>query len=199
MASTVGHGLCGVALALTLAVANKQYRAALPLRELAFVAVLANLPDIDFLLGMIFFADPQHLHGGFTHTFAFALAVGAVIGLWLKRWWALERPWWFYSLVVASHPVVDSLAGPNVGLNATKGYALLWPLSEQRLPMPVTLFPGPRHDTVARLFSAHNIWVVVYEIAVFGAVLLMLLALVIYLSRRSVRVVREQSMRTDRT
>lgn len=109
-----------------------------PLIAAAFWSSLSLLPDADvigFKLG-IRYAEPWG-HRGATHSFAFALAVAAVVGLIarvakLSAW----RTALVAAAVVASHPLLDTMT--NGGL----GCALLWPFSNERFfapwrPIPV--------------------------------------------------------------
>ena len=105
MPTTLAHAVVGLA-------ANK----AVPVRffestwaELATVAVLANLPDIDFLPGLLM-GDPGRFHHGPTHTILAAVAAGLLVGL---LWWRLRGGFWRFAalgfLVYLSHLLADSI------------------------------------------------------------------------------------------
>jgi inner membrane protein len=131
--ASIGHVLVGAAAA-------KVYRAGErpTLASVVLWSVLSLLPDIDvigFPLG-IRYAD-EWGHRGATHSFAFALAVAAVVGLVAK--WA-RLPAWRTMLVAAavlvSHPLLDTMTDGGLGC------ALLWPFSDERFfapwrPIPV--------------------------------------------------------------
>ena len=126
MPTVFAHALVPVAVGLGLG------RARIPPRLLLAGAVAAMLPDADvvaFKLG-IAYADALG-HRGASHSFVFALALGAGAALChrllrAKAWTAFL----FVGLAVLSHPLLDMLT--NGGL----GVALLWPWSEQRLFAP---------------------------------------------------------------
>lgn len=73
MASPIGHGLVGMALARRLGVRSKL--------SLGIMAMAASLPDIDIIAGILLYRDPQKLHRKGTHTLNFALTAGALAGL----------------------------------------------------------------------------------------------------------------------
>ncbi len=73
MASPIGHGLVGMALARRFGVRSKP--------GLLATAMAASLPDADIIASLLIHRDPWKLHRGGTHTFNFALAAGAAAGL----------------------------------------------------------------------------------------------------------------------
>jgi membrane-bound metal-dependent hydrolase YbcI (DUF457 family) len=73
MASPIGHGLVGMAIARRLGVRSKP--------ALAITALAASLPDVDIIAGMLLYGDSRRLHRKGTHTLNFALTAGALAGL----------------------------------------------------------------------------------------------------------------------
>ncbi|HYM15288.1 MAG TPA: metal-dependent hydrolase [Dehalococcoidia bacterium] len=73
MASPIGHGLVGMAIARRLGVRSRT--------TLAITALAASLPDVDIIVGQLLYGDPQRLHRKATHTLNFAMAAGALAGL----------------------------------------------------------------------------------------------------------------------
>ena len=79
-----------------------------------------------------------------------------------------------------SHIVLDWLAEDN---SEPVGLQLLWPLSDQFMASPVSLFPRFVHEAegadilgmVANLFSRHNFSVMILELAIFLPLLLLML------------------------
>jgi inner membrane protein len=134
--ASIGHVLVGAA-------ASKAYRAGQrtiwsPVAAAALWAALSLLPDVDvigFRLG-IKYADPWG-HRGATHSFAFAIAVGAIV--WLVARAArlpARRTALLAAAVVASHALLDTMTDGGLGC------ALLWPFSNERFfapwrPLPV--------------------------------------------------------------
>jgi inner membrane protein len=162
--ASIGHVLVGAAAA-------KAYRAGEAPRWPAIAATLAwsalsLLPDVDvvgFALG-VRYADPWG-HRGATHSFAFALAIGAIAGLVAR---AVRLPVWRTAVaaaaVVASHPLLDTMTDGGLGC------ALLWPFSDERFfapwrPLPVAPI-GPR------FLSARGLRIAVTEVLVLAPFLL---------------------------
>src|SRR5262245_36816513 len=134
--ASIGHVLVGAAAA-------KAYRAGQRTTWPTVAAVLlwsglSLLPDVDvigFPLG-VRYAD-EWGHRGATHSFAFALAVAALVGMVAKL---ARQPAWRTALVaaavVASHALLDTMTDGGLGC------ALLWPFSNERFfapwrPIPV--------------------------------------------------------------
>ncbi|MEW6735839.1 MAG: metal-dependent hydrolase, partial [Acidobacteriota bacterium] len=72
--------------------------------ETLLVALLANLPDFDFIL--VWLTGQWDLHRAFSHSLVIAIIVGALTCLWYLG--KLDRArWLLYSAVVFSHPLLD--------------------------------------------------------------------------------------------
>jgi membrane-bound metal-dependent hydrolase YbcI (DUF457 family) len=90
--------------------------------QFSFVTVLANLPDLDVLFGLIFFGNGSAVHRGPTHSLLFAILVGYLAS---KLWRLSPRiPRFGFGLcflLIFSHIVADMLL-------TTAPVSLLWPL-----------------------------------------------------------------------
>lgn len=81
-----------------------------PWKRLVFVIVLANLPDVDLLFGLIFYGNGCVFHRGPTHSLLFALMMG-----WLAakawRYWSNDGALGFLScvLLILSHVFADAV------------------------------------------------------------------------------------------
>ncbi len=119
----VAHALVGASV-----VAATYTRPNSPRYPVALIvgALLANAPDLDFLL--VFTFHSRSWHRGFTHSFVFAAIVGLlfVVSLGLRR----ARDAAAYGLAFASHCVLDFLTTKEGG-----GVELLWPFSTDRLAL----------------------------------------------------------------
>ncbi|MBO6504980.1 MAG: metal-dependent hydrolase [Kordiimonadaceae bacterium] len=126
MATIFTHALLPIAAKLTLP------PGALPGKLVALAAAATMLPDLDviaFAFGVPY-ADPFG-HRGFTHSIAFALAIGFLCtGLAQKLNSQPKVIFWTMFLSVLSHPLLDSFT--NGGL----GVAWFWPFSDARYFMP---------------------------------------------------------------
>jgi len=162
--ASIGHVLVGAA-------ASRAYRAGQRARWPAVAAAvvwsaLAMLPDADvigFKLG-VRYADPWG-HRGATHSFVFALAVAAAVGLIAR---AAKLPGWRTFLVaaavVASHPLLDTMTDGGLGC------ALLWPFSDERFFAPWR--PIPVAPIGPRFLSARGLRIAVTELALLSPFLI---------------------------
>jgi membrane-bound metal-dependent hydrolase YbcI (DUF457 family) len=146
MATTVAHGLIGIStccVMISALPAPKNY--SLGLSALLLSAVAANLPDLDMLVSLSLFSDHTLLHGGTTHSFAFAGLVAVLLWLIGRKRGVSPEIAVFGFFLVTSHVVVDWFTGPQWGLHPSHGLAPFWPFSDKPLQMPVTLFKGVIH------------------------------------------------------
>ena len=137
MSIVVGHTIAGYAAAEAAGgrrLFDRWWKTAL------FAAVLANLPDLDFLPGLLV-GDADRFHHGAAHSLVAALAVGALAGVVLRgpgrrgRHVAAAA-----AAVYASHGLVDTVSPERAGPHA--GVELLWPFSSARLSAEVPLPEG---------------------------------------------------------
>ncbi|MBT9552183.1 MAG: metal-dependent hydrolase [Hydrogenophaga sp.] len=134
-------------------------------------ACFAVLPDADFALvtlGLDRYNGPYG-HRGFTHSIAFALALGAFGSLWAGPGWRRRLgAATFLALCTLSHPVLDGLLDRGICS------AWLWPLDDARLcldwrPVPmrgVPLFGMER-------FRQELLWIGLPLLLITNAVLLL--------------------------
>ena len=91
-------------------------------KVLLFVAILANLPDVDIILGLLFQGNGNAFHRGPTHSLVFALAMGFLAAnAW--KWWA-RIPGLSFTIcfaVILSHVMGDFFF-------TTSPVSLFWPL-----------------------------------------------------------------------
>jgi inner membrane protein len=127
-----------------------------------FWSALSFLPDAD-VVGFSFgirYAD-QWGHRGASHSLVFAALVAAVVGglaPLVKR--PALRTGLVALLVVASHPLLDTLT--NGGL----GCALFWPFDHTRYFAPWT--PIPVSPIGLRFLSPYGLFVALVELALFS-------------------------------
>ena len=125
-------------------------------------SLLSMLPDADvagFSLGVAY-GSPWG-HRGATHSFVFALGVGAVVALVGRvcRQPAI-RPGVLAMLVVASHGLLDTLT------DGGRGCALLWPFDETRYFAPVN--PIPVSPIGIRVLSPRGLHAAAVEVLLFA-------------------------------
>lgn len=93
----------------------------LPLARIAFVTMLANLPDLDVLFGLLVYGNGMAVHRGPTHSLLFALLAGYGASRLWRLWRRIPRfGFGLCFLVVLSHVVADMLL-------TSSPVSLFWP------------------------------------------------------------------------
>ena len=167
MPSPVGHGMIGLSIGLLYAWPRgariqrmtetlKQQRVPL------FLAVLlANLPDVDYVPGILT-GDLNAYHHQYTHTLGWVLLVTG--GVWLIwRAWRPEtgmREAVFVFACLMSHLVADWFTDDGA---YPFGIMLWWPFSADYTIAPQHLFPRPIKEDWAEVFTWHNVRVMGIE------------------------------------
>ena len=137
------------------------------------VLFTAIAPDLDFLPGMLL-GDPNRFHHGPTHSIAAAGVFTVVLTLIFR---SLSKVQIFVIFAVyLGHVLADSLAAD---LGAPYGVPLLWPFDDHYTIAPVTVFSNFSHGAqgadvvgvIRDIFSLHNLWAVVIELAILGPLL----------------------------
>lgn len=162
----VGHALAGLALRQVRPVFFSP-RGWLDALLLMF---LANLPDADFLPGLLLGRPNLHHHGPF-HSLGAALGVallGAALLRWRGRRFAPAAALIF--LAFASHLLLDIFA---LDLVAPFGIPLFWPLSGGHVIAARPLFlnitrSAASGDFFPSLFNAHNLAAALRECVLLG-------------------------------
>src|SRR5260370_34430532 len=172
MASPISHTLTGVSIYLCWS-GRQQVEGPVGQRECAkesaLFAVLANLPDCDFVFGWVTTGDPNTAHHQWTHSFLFAAVAALVLASIWKINPSLWKTWRLYFLLIVSHLLIDFLTGPKFGISSSCGQPLLWPATAIQFSSPLTLILGPQHHGDLRhLLSLHNWFWGTYELLIFG-------------------------------
>jgi len=170
MASTVGHSLSGICIYAL--VSQKILRS--PIfhdgKGLFLYAFLANLPDIDFLIGFLFYGEFNAIHGGVTHSLFFLITISVLLGGMGRVWPYSLNPWRVFFLV-GSHDLIDFFSSSALGFHPAYGIALFYPFSSEKIGAPISLFYGVRHKDLDQLFSFDNIRGIFYELVIFVPVM----------------------------
>lgn len=167
MATPIAHALAGIMCASLLCTARPELR--LWGKPLVFVsaAAAACLPDLDIAVGLLLVGDPSIYHSRATHSFSFALLIGAftllVVGARSQRWPLAALS----TLATASHALIDASTGPHPGHATSYGTMLLWPFYTERVCLPFTVFRGVRHGDLSVWFSWHNMQTLLIELVTF--------------------------------
>ncbi len=95
---------------------------ALSWRKLLFIAILATLPDIDVLVGLLMVGNGSAFHRGPTHSVLFAFVVGLLASRAWKLGVAIPKVSFLWSfLIVISHVAADAVF-------TNSPVSFLWPL-----------------------------------------------------------------------
>ena len=177
MATPVAHCLAGVSLFYL----SRNYVASRGMHTSKYVLALlligTNLPDLDFLPGLLV-GSPGQFHRAFSHSLVFGVLVTLPLLIYLK---AARVPacitislLWFTAIF--SHLVIDWM---SLDVADPAGIELLWPMSEERFMTDPSIFLGVRRDDVFSSFTlSYNLFAITWEILL----LLPFVALCRYLS-----------------
>ena len=170
MASPVGHSLIGLAIGKV----HESVGRGPTWRWYLYCAVVANVPDLDFLPGLLT-GDINRYHQWVSHSVMAAAAFGllpAVAARSLPRL-SLEpaRLGVASAALYASHLALDFF---STDVRAPFGQPLLWPFSAGHFISPWTPFGGVTHGVpgepieavLKSLFSWHNVAVISIEMLV---------------------------------
>ena len=115
----IGHTAAGLVVFETMRPsAHRNSR----LAQIVFIAVLANLPDLDVLLGLIVQGNGSAFHRGPSHSLLFALIVGFAASQMWRFWHRIPRIGFAAcSLLIFSHVAADILL-------TSAPVSLFWPL-----------------------------------------------------------------------
>ena len=171
--SPIAHSLAG--LVVSRAQCNNAQQVARP-TVVALVAVAAaNLPDADFLPGLLT-GDANRFHHAFTHSFGFLMAVTLATFLLARAFRSAPAFWTgLVGFGVASHLLLDFF---TVDTRPPFGIPLLWPFSNRAFLAPHPLFldiqrSGNPAEFFQSLFSAHNFAAAGREFFLVGGALLL--------------------------
>lgn len=140
MASPIGHSLAGC-LGFFLVHNNAQFLKYYSSKRLIITAIiLANLPDIDFLLGYVFFQNFNAIHRQFTHSFFVGFVVCISIFLCLRFYKKIPLSFlgWLWGLYF-SHILLDMLAYDRY---LPAGVQCFFPFSSAYFAFPISILGG---------------------------------------------------------
>ena len=172
MPSPIGHSLSG--LFVYFLFNRKRFSNWMVLALLLF---MANLPDLDFLLGFIK-GNPNAYHHQFMHSLIFVVAVALIIAFAFNK--LLTQGRYFLSFIWLcipgfTHLFLDALSRDT---SAPYGMQLLWPFSKEYFMFPFTIFADIQRSSenstfISSLFSLHNFEALLVEIVVLTPVVIL--------------------------
>lgn len=174
MASTVGHSLAGFCIHALTSKTSSRFPIQNDLKRLAFFAFLANLPDLDFVIGWVWYHRFNAIHGEITHSLLFLVLASLIFGalpFGPASFWKRTVMAFF---LIGSHDLIDFFSSQTLGLHPAYGIHPFYPFYSERIGAPVTLFYGVRHKNLDQLLSFDNVWGVLYELLVFSSLFLLI-------------------------
>ncbi|MFQ5636716.1 MAG: metal-dependent hydrolase [bacterium] len=167
----VGHSLMGYALHESVERKHSRF----DWKTVLIFAIVANLPDIDFLPGF-FAGDPNKYHHHYlSHSMAFAMFAGSFFGYFYAKWMKKSVLVYFliFTGVCFSHLILDYF---TLDTSEPKGLPMFWPVSSRYFYSQFSIFMsvhkiGDSATFISSLFVLHNLWVALWEIVVFIPVL----------------------------
>jgi inner membrane protein len=165
MPSPIGHtiaGFCGYFLAPKGWIPKPQ------LNTLLASIVIANLPDIDILPGLLL-GNPTLFHRQATHSITASLLVGAMVSM-LARWRQpsvnLIKVGAWTTALYFSHIFLDMLVTDP---SPPRGLQLFWPFSDAYFIFPITVFGGfdyfdPEIGMIRSMLAVNNLMTVIREL-----------------------------------
>ncbi len=152
MATTVAHGLIGIVVYCATrearSLSSGDTKLPLNVGVLLLAALVANIPDMDMVVGLLLQGDHRVFHGGISHTLFFAGAAGFMVWLLAKHSHHRAGLSIALTLILLSHVMVDIFTGPVIGFYPTHGALPFWPVYESRMILPLTLFKGVQHSNI---------------------------------------------------
>jgi inner membrane protein len=135
---------------------------------LLLVVFAANVPDLDFIPGMVV-GEPNRFHHGVSHSLLASGALAMILYWSVRRYFAeLSKKSLLFILIAASasHPLLDYL---SIDTMPPYGVPLLWPVSGEYLISPVLVFLDVTRlgESNAAFFTSvlnqHNLYAAVLE------------------------------------
>lgn len=167
MPTPIGHSLVGLSIGMAYALpSGKRFsvlgREMVRRRGFLLAAVaLANLPDIDYVPGILT-GDLNAYHHHYSHTLGWLMLTS--VGIWMI-WKALVpeiggRQYSFLFLTIGSHLILDYItANPTYPY----GILLLWPLSNDHYLAANSLFWNPAKADWGEIFQWYNVRVMAVD------------------------------------
>jgi len=176
MPMPIAHSATGLAGYFTFKKNNLDRLQKQELLLLGLSIFLANLPDLDFMIGFLC-GEPGKFHHGASHSIVLCLAIALICYKFVKnklRGISKNRILGCCLLSLLSHPILDYFSKDT---SEPFGVPLLWPFDGEYYISSLPMFPDVRRidDTVRSFFpslmNAHNGWGLVVEILFAGTLL----------------------------
>lgn len=162
MPSPIGHSLISVGASLFYKGEEKRFFR--HWKFILFVILIGNLPDFDFIPGILM-GNLSIFHSTYTHTIGFAVLVGFLVWA-VSKIIHIKRPFGlalFSFILIILHLLADAF---NYDSRPPLGVMLFWPITKKYFYMPLQIFfPFNRHD-LGQFFSTGNLIATISELSV---------------------------------
>jgi inner membrane protein len=162
MASPIGHSLAGF-FGFILIFHDSKFSKSYYSKFLIILAIIiANLPDIDFILGYLFYHDFNAIHRQFTHSFFVGFWVCLIAFLLARINQKISYYWlvWLWGLYF-SHILLDMLAYDSY---LPAGVQCFFPFSSAYFAFPISILGGL--SSTGGVIQLSNFLTVLQEIVV---------------------------------
>ena len=120
----IGHTAIGLAVAESVQTPQDNSSR---IAQFIYISILANLPDIDTLVGLVMYGNGDIFHRGPTHSMVFSIAAGYFASQLWRLWSRIPRfGFQLCTLLIFSHVAADMLL-------TSAPVSLLWPLESNGL------------------------------------------------------------------
>jgi inner membrane protein len=175
MATPLGHSLAGYAISSFFSPAKQRSRVLL----IFLPIIMANLPDLDFLPGILKGA-PALYHQGIAHSLGVALMVSLAVAVFYRVNGFSARSMFILCFTCyASHLILDFF-GPDD--RPPYGIPLFWPVVDRSFISPIPILIGVHHagttnasirEWIQGILTVHNLGAMIVEVLLIGPFLLL--------------------------
>ncbi len=187
MSSPFGHSLAGylvVAFSSKAVVVNN-------FRVLLLCAFVANAPDLDFIPGMVI-GKPNLFHHGISHSLGAGILLAFLLSVVMKGKGgkSIRKRFLLFFSLYCSHLLLDYVSQDG---RAPIGIPLFWPFSQKYYIAPYPILPPIMHapldnatidQFLSEVFSAHNLYVVFFELATVLPAILIVMSMKLWFNRK---------------
>lgn len=174
MASPIGHSLAGI-FGFLLILNRDDFHKYYSSKKLMILAIItANLPDIDFILGYLFYQNFNAIHRQFTHSFLVGFVVCIIIFGCLRFYKKISYYFliWLWGLYF-SHIFLDMLADDSY---PPAGVQCFFPFSSAYFAFPISILGGL--SSTGGVLKLSNFLTVIQELVVIPLLFLAILVIV---------------------
>ncbi|MEM8778070.1 MAG: metal-dependent hydrolase [Cyanobacteria bacterium P01_G01_bin.49] len=174
MPSPIGHSLAGISGFFLIRYHSQLSQYFSDKTLLITGIIVANLPDIDFILGYLFFNDFSKLHRQFTHSFFVGLVISILMGHFItkRKKTAYVFTMWLLGLYY-SHILLDMLAYDRY---PPGGVQCFFPFDFGYFALPITILAGL--NMTNGIWDFGNILTILQEIIVIPLLFLVIFLLI---------------------